>query len=245
MKSNQNAFTLIELLVVIAIIAILAAILFPVFAQARAKARQTVCMSNEKQIAAAMLMYGQDYDERWVDMYPNYNENSDLYGDYAPTQIPFLPLPLCLTRANDTYHSKDFLLRPYVKNNQIASCPTIHYDSKLGGLYPNYAMNELDSMAVSFPGHTPPDFGVSQRGWTWRYTGPYGRLQAQLARPASLLILWEHNSAELECNTWSAKPNHWDGAHHNGFNTAFADGHVKRWTLGQMTNQLVCYWDLP
>ena len=62
MKS-RNAFTLIELLVVIAIIAILAAILFPVFAQAREKARQATCQSNMKQIVLGWLMYGQDYDE--------------------------------------------------------------------------------------------------------------------------------------------------------------------------------------
>src|SRR6187200_480702 len=61
---RQRAFTLIELLVVIAIIAILAAILFPVFAQARDKARQASCLSNLKQIGAAVMMYGQDYDER-------------------------------------------------------------------------------------------------------------------------------------------------------------------------------------
>ncbi len=63
---TKRAFTLIELLVVIAIIAILAAILFPVFAQAREKARQTVCVSNEKQLATAMIMYAQDYDENFV-----------------------------------------------------------------------------------------------------------------------------------------------------------------------------------
>src|SRR5256714_3234114 len=70
---KRNAFTLIELLVVIAIIAILAAILFPVFAQAREKARQTACLSNTKQLGLSMQMYTQDYDEtvplaiEWMD----------------------------------------------------------------------------------------------------------------------------------------------------------------------------------
>jgi prepilin-type N-terminal cleavage/methylation domain-containing protein/prepilin-type processing-associated H-X9-DG protein len=62
-QSHRSAFTLIELLVVIAIIAILAAILFPVFAQAREKARQITCVSNEKQMGLAVLQYVQDYDE--------------------------------------------------------------------------------------------------------------------------------------------------------------------------------------
>jgi len=64
-SSARAAFTLIELLVVIAIIAILAAILFPVFAQAREKARQSTCLSNEKQLGLAFMMYVQDYDEKF------------------------------------------------------------------------------------------------------------------------------------------------------------------------------------
>src|SRR5688572_20769118 len=63
-RRERAGFTLIELLVVIAIIAILAAILFPVFAQAREKARQTSCLSNMKQLGTSFMMYTQDYDER-------------------------------------------------------------------------------------------------------------------------------------------------------------------------------------
>lgn len=92
---RANAFTLIELLVVIAIIAILAAILFPVFASAREKARQTACLSNTKQIGTAVSMYVQDYDEslpmggwsaaggigsRWYrDLYPLHQEPGCVY----------------------------------------------------------------------------------------------------------------------------------------------------------------------
>ncbi len=65
---KHRGFTLIELLVVIAIIAILAAILFPVFARAREKARQTSCLSNVKQLGLGFLMYAQDYDERLLPM---------------------------------------------------------------------------------------------------------------------------------------------------------------------------------
>src|SRR5262245_48870524 len=62
---TPNAFTLIELLIVIAIIALLAAILFPVFARAREKARQSACASNLKQIGMGILQYTQDFDERY------------------------------------------------------------------------------------------------------------------------------------------------------------------------------------
>src|SRR5512135_2806692 len=80
-RAKRIGFTLIELLVVIAIIAILAAILFPVFAQAREKARQTSCLSNTKQIALAMLMYSQDYDEL-LPLGSTQGENGTWYWNY-------------------------------------------------------------------------------------------------------------------------------------------------------------------
>jgi len=97
MRAKGRGFTLIELLVVIAIIAILAAILFPVFARAREKARQSSCMSNLKQLATCTLMYVQDYDETFP---------MSIYwgGTFAVT----------------FYHELD----PYIKNQQVYQCPS-------------------------------------------------------------------------------------------------------------------------
>ena len=97
--SRLKGFTLIELLVVIAIIAILAAILFPVFARAREKARQTSCLSNTKQIGLAMLSYAQDYDEK-------------LTGRRVPN----------LSGVTNYYWWQ--VINPYVKNAQIFTCPS-------------------------------------------------------------------------------------------------------------------------
>jgi prepilin-type N-terminal cleavage/methylation domain-containing protein/prepilin-type processing-associated H-X9-DG protein len=101
---RRRGFTLIELLVVIAIIAILAAILFPVFAQAREAARKASCQSNLKQIGNALLMYVQDYDE----MFPPFSERGNLEAWAYPTGGP--------TWAN--------AMQPYAKNYNIVTCPS-------------------------------------------------------------------------------------------------------------------------
>jgi prepilin-type N-terminal cleavage/methylation domain-containing protein len=85
---KQKGFTLIELLVVIAIIAILAAILFPVFAKAREKARQTGCSSNLKQLANSMLMYAQDYDERFPDLVVKDSDGKDV--SWSNLLVPYI-----------------------------------------------------------------------------------------------------------------------------------------------------------
>ena len=105
------AFTLIELLVVIAIIAILAAILFPVFAQAREKARQTSCLSNMKQIGLAQQMYIQDYDEMLGDL-----ETGAITGDACKGAAD--------GKSGDLWLS---YLQPYIKNMQVGFCPSAGY----------------------------------------------------------------------------------------------------------------------
>ena len=104
----RKGFTLIELLVVIAIIAILAAILFPVFARAREKARQASCQSNLKQIALAAKMYGSDYDEC-----------------LTPCQLGIAGV--------FPFYMWSNLLQPYVKNTQLVICPSRSDGNYTGG----------------------------------------------------------------------------------------------------------------
>jgi prepilin-type N-terminal cleavage/methylation domain-containing protein/prepilin-type processing-associated H-X9-DG protein len=113
---SRRGFTLIELLVVIAIIAILAAILFPVFARAREKARQSSCQSNLKQIGLAYAMYAQDYDER------------------LPRGSGYVAAATVISTYGEWY----ITLAPYIKNTQIYNCPSSPYtDINAGGTTSN------------------------------------------------------------------------------------------------------------
>ncbi len=140
MLSKRRGFTLIELLVVIAIIAILAAILFPVFARAREKARQTSCLSNSKQIMLGCLMYASDHD------------------DY----VPFLN--------GHPYYWWNFgwpCIEPYIRNNQIIYCPSFGGD-RVAYCNPEYhhprtpdQWNESWVLAYKFADYQHP----AENGW--------------------------------------------------------------------------------
>jgi prepilin-type N-terminal cleavage/methylation domain-containing protein len=107
---RKSAFTLIELLVVIAIIAILAAILFPVFAQARERARAASCTSNARQMGVGLMMYVQDYDETY------------------PTAYPIIPPINGGNRANVPLEN---LIEPYIKNADVWGCPSAKSEIRL------------------------------------------------------------------------------------------------------------------
>jgi len=122
---TKKGFTLIELLVVIAIIAILAAILFPVFAKAREKARQTACLSNGKQISLAMTMYMADYDQiigTWFGTVPQFDQVKTL--------------------------------TPYIKNTQVWLCPSGPYrdiPAMAGTCRPNHTIYAFDVALLGMP----------------------------------------------------------------------------------------------
>lgn len=142
----NKGFTLIELLVVIAIIAILASILFPVFARAREKARESSCLSNQKQIGMAIIMYAGDYD----DLMP--------MASYKPITDPAFPGSPGL---------KDVIM-PYCKNTQIFRCPSDRDDYwKTEGISYDYGTDGFAFLTYSID--TPFDREASRTPILWDF----------------------------------------------------------------------------
>jgi prepilin-type N-terminal cleavage/methylation domain-containing protein len=164
-RGSQRAFTLIELLVVIAIIAILAAILFPVFAQAREKARQASCVSNYKQMATSIIMYTQDYDE----LFPlgTVHNGTTWLGANAPNVLTTPPdLRPPATTARMVHWAA--AIQPYNKNYQIYDCPSA----------------QLWTVSSAATAYAAPRFVQTFNGLLTQYP------QAGLTAPASVILLW-------------------------------------------------------
>jgi prepilin-type N-terminal cleavage/methylation domain-containing protein/prepilin-type processing-associated H-X9-DG protein len=167
--STKRAFTLIELLVVIAIIAILAAILFPVFAQAREKARQVSCLSNDKQMGLGFMMYVQDYDETYPLAFGRSVTSGWLWNFNHAVPVNWRPLAAGDHRlacypvhwANST--------QPYIKNTQLLACPS--------------GVNV--SIAADVPVVPPAPVAYTFNGLLMQYS------MAGVAAPAQLPMIWE------------------------------------------------------
>jgi prepilin-type N-terminal cleavage/methylation domain-containing protein/prepilin-type processing-associated H-X9-DG protein len=203
---SRRAFTLIELLVVIAIIAILAAILFPVFAQARDKARSVACMSNMKQIGIAEQMYVQDYDECIF-----FRSTTNVDSTRIHTATSGNPLKWWN------------MLTPYIKNNQIYKCPSddpkLVADSDSNLVIPrSYAASAAAESLSLAQVDKPVDTIVITEAWSRDGTGAVintetwleafdGDMAPDPLRPGSMLK--------------------YANRHQGGMNCAFFDGHAK------------------
>jgi prepilin-type N-terminal cleavage/methylation domain-containing protein/prepilin-type processing-associated H-X9-DG protein len=213
-RVKLQGFTLIELLVVIAIIAILASILFPVFAQARAKARQTSCLSNMKQIMLAELQYVQDYDETHT---------------YVFGQAPLY-----------AWHQQ---LEPYIKNRQIFTCPSDTYDRGAraknpdgSDIVPNVAPAVV-SYSLTLPwGDWSGEYGASN-STDAAITSPASTifLSERWNGYHMYSVGW---AADMWCDNDEFLRSSLPGAtaHSGGSNYAFADGHAK-WMRFEQTVQ--------
>src|SRR5258708_31357580 len=180
---RRNGFTLIELLVVIAIIAILAAIIFPVLAQAREAARKTSCLSNFKQTGLAMLMYAQDYDER------NVPWRTCVEGDpNNPQGKPAIPKDS--EWFGTTY---DRLIQPYVKNGFITGCPS---DTTPGTGEFTHGIGGTAVRSQSYPGSI---------GGNWCPDTP-ARTMANTPKPASTIFMTERDNCAAAVDTWGGDP---------------------------------------
>jgi prepilin-type N-terminal cleavage/methylation domain-containing protein/prepilin-type processing-associated H-X9-DG protein len=209
MYKRRKGFTLIELLVVIAIIAILAAILFPVFAQAREKARTASCSSNLKQLALAELMYAQDYDER-----------QNCGCGYQGTGALYLPRYPWWLRIDS-----------YVKNRGLFICPS---SGKTWGRYWDYdtpySYSRIQRIGQALAStQTPASTPMHGDGVHPAVELPRGAFPNRCAAYGSLYV-----SPPAGCSSTDpplpANMGYWlnNFTYHNqGDNVAFMDGHVK------------------
>ncbi|MBU0607580.1 MAG: DUF1559 domain-containing protein [Armatimonadetes bacterium] len=200
----RKGFTLIELLVVIAIIAILAAILFPVFAKAREKARQSSCLSNVKQIMLAILQYTQDYDE----VLPNLTLAGGPYG-----QVPW-----------------NAQIAPYIKNAQVFVCPSKKFNHcSTVGAWAYVAWH--DYWPISYGFNTWRGGGTPQTGPWVGYYSPRGQSLGWVKRPAEVIFIGDHWGCYQWYWTTSNAVDNWnvrtDRPHNDGGNFAYIDGHAK------------------
>jgi prepilin-type N-terminal cleavage/methylation domain-containing protein/prepilin-type processing-associated H-X9-DG protein len=214
---SEHGFTLIELLVVIAIIAILAAILFPVFARARENARRASCSSNLKQIGLAYMQYSQDYDEK---------------------------LPQNDTTGTTVF---DGQLQPYIKSIQISRCPSAKNSNLVAYSVNNWLWETwgVSIASIARPAEmivsgdsSQTGTGGSPRQWFLANTGAIwsgGLPWFDWSDPEQLLLV--DGTKDQDAATWTGDPLNGDAMpryrHFDGWNVLFLDGHVKFWKKGQ------------
>jgi prepilin-type N-terminal cleavage/methylation domain-containing protein/prepilin-type processing-associated H-X9-DG protein len=201
---RRKGFTLIELLVVIAIIAILAAILFPVFARAREKARQTSCLSNIKQLSLGLQMYAQDYDGM----------------AFASCDCPGPPLVSRYQHEGNAVALS--YVYPYVKNDQIYHCPSV--DQRNCGGTPLFCEGYGQVVANSIAGSMVGSGKNLDRFAGDNSKGPAGVI---IISESNNPFLWDWASPTNDLDGTGSLWGRLDPVHNEGMNCGYIDGHAK------------------
>ncbi len=219
-QGKPNGFTLIELLIVIAIISILAAILFPVFAQARERARSASCLSNLKQVGIGWLMYAQDYDERLPKSQTHLVSSSPIQYQYWHGLETYVPGSIY----NYVSDYTQGLIYPYTKSGQVLQCPSLKGEA-------GRSSYGISSEAYYYAEGTLPGGGAN-------YTGvPLAAIQV----PGETVMLadtgsWSSSkgivSPDMFVNAPSISVPTTHGRHQNRTNVLWMDGHVKSRSIG-------------
>jgi prepilin-type N-terminal cleavage/methylation domain-containing protein/prepilin-type processing-associated H-X9-DG protein len=233
-RHRASGFTLIELLVVIAIIAILAAILFPVFAQAREKARQTSCLSNVKQMGMAVLMYSQDADETYP---PNSTSAPSAYT-FGNTYYWFFGLVQIGSGAAKLIPSAG-LVQSYVKSGPVQACPSAGDLGATAGGAPftidasdaalGYDKNAMLYTSVTLPDGTPYGPFLALADWQ----SPADSMLMMDAQNSPTSATFNGISAPRRPNTGVLTTPLATGRHQNMANVLFQDGHAKSMNISQ------------
>jgi prepilin-type N-terminal cleavage/methylation domain-containing protein/prepilin-type processing-associated H-X9-DG protein len=231
---RRNAFTLIELLVVIAIITILAAILFPVFSEARAAARKAACISNEKQISTAILMYFQDYDERT----PRAVNNASAGPHLVIPITPAMPGDNAFQAGDSAAGRPEGFLFPYLKNQVVWRCPQDSVTYNAAVLNTNGSRNVAN--ATSY--HLSLYLTGSQVDGVNETTSGDGTSIAAVSRVAETILARDGDASDgtnIQNNTavggallgeqlYTRHSDHTQAIRHSGLgNYIMLDGHVK------------------
>lgn len=224
MNPRRQAFTLIELLVVIAIIAILAAILFPVFAQAKEAAKKTSCLSNLKQIGTASYMYNADYDDTAPMIVV-----STLSGPVMDQSYWFGGFRVDFSSLTATFRSDLGLMYPYMKNQQITGCASSASTLTLeaSGLWPNPPFNLVNFKNVPL--------GYAANTNVWKSYGSAVNMSAVAAVAETILladaVIIQMPSGKLSMGIGMSGVDPYQpstyGIHSQRSNVAWADGHAK------------------
>lgn len=223
---HRAAFTLIELLVVIAIIALLAAILFPVFGRARSNARRASCQSNLRQMGLAMVQYTQDYDEFYPWAIANLGTNQPDGKQWLPENGP-------------TYWAWPQILYPYHKSKQVFVCPESPNGSTAETpVRGHYGVNrDIVPFVSAGPPSKTSQFAATSKTYLMFDSSYYMLLASNVKSPStnsSGLPYYLPGSGPYTTFTESGGPlpanleaDYQSGRHFEGVNVAFADGHVK------------------